>query len=258
MGIHARMAKDPVWAEPIKTLRKKLSLTQADLAAELGVSGMAVSRWERGVQEPPAQYYISMGNMVGWPECWIFWRFAGLRREDVQRVANEVPPRADEIQTHPKQETVSIPVLRIAASDGSGVASNAPMSLSDADIEFHIAVPRWWCTETCQVIGTRVVGRSMSPLIDNGSVVAVDTTEQTKSKLSDKIVIATRDEQSFKIAWLRESRGEYFLAPENREFPPSPISGDSRWRVIGRVLWWITSAPDEKEVTFAGSKGQGD
>lgn len=247
------MAKDPVWAEPIKELRKKLGFTQADLAAELGVSGMAVSRWERGVQEPPAQYYISMGNMIGSPECWIFWRFAGLRREDVQRVAGEPLPRADEIPTQPAQETVSIPVLRIAASDGSGVAFGGPMSLSDADIEFHIGVPRWWCTETCQVVGIRVVGRSMSPLIDNGSVVAVDSTEQTKSKLSDKIVVATRDEQQFKIAWLRESRGEYFLVPENREFPPVPISGDSRWRVIGRVLWWITSAPDETEVKFAGS-----
>jgi SOS-response transcriptional repressor LexA len=247
------MAKDPVWAEPIKALRKKLGFTQADLAAELGVSGMAVSRWERGVQEPPAQYYISMGNMVGSPECWIFWRFAGLRREDVQRVAGEPPPRAEEIPTHPAQETVSIPVLKIAASDGSGPAPAGPMSLSDADIEFHIGVPRWWCTETCQVIGIRVVGRSMSPLIDNGSVVAVDSTEQTKSKLSDRIVIATRDEQQFKIAWLRESRGEYFLAPENREFPPFPISGDSRWRIIGRVLWWITSAPEETEVKFAGN-----
>jgi SOS-response transcriptional repressor LexA len=246
------MAKDPVWAEPIKALRKKLNLTQADLAAELGVSGMAISRWERGVQEPPAQYYISLGNLVGWPECWIFWRFAGLRREDVQRVAGEAP-RADEIQTHPKQDTVSIPVLKVAASDGDRAASPVPMSLSDADIEFHLGVPRWWCTETCQVVAIRVVGRSMSPLIDNGSVVAVDSTEQTKSKLRDKIVVATRDELQFKIAWLRESRGEYFLTPENREFPPLLISGDSRWRIIGRVLWWITSAPDDNEVSLAGS-----
>jgi SOS-response transcriptional repressor LexA len=248
MGIHARMAKEPVWAEPIKALRKKLALTQADLANELGVSGMAVSRWERGVQEPPAQYYISMGNLVGSPECWMFWRFAGLRREDVERVSGEAPPRPEEIATHPPQETVSIPVLKIAASDGSVTASHAPMSLADADIEFHVGVPRWWCTETCQVIGIRVAGRSMSPLIDNGSVVAVDTTEQTKSKLSDHIVVATRDEQAFKIAWLRESRGEYFLTPENREFLPLSISSDSRWRIIGRVLWWITSAPDGKEA----------
>jgi SOS-response transcriptional repressor LexA len=249
------MAKEPVWAEPIKALRKKKGLTQADLAAELGVSGMAVSRWERGVQEPPAQYYISMGNMVGSPECWIFWRFAGLRREDVQRVEGEVPPRAEEIPTHPAQETVSIPVLKVAAGDGSEAMSQGQMSVSDADIEFHVGVPRWWCTEACQIIGIRVVGRSMSPLIHNGSVVALDTAEQAKSKLADRIVIATKDERSFKIAWLRESRGEYFLTPENREFPPVSISGDPRWRIIGRVLWWITAAPDEQESLSAAAKG---
>jgi SOS-response transcriptional repressor LexA len=251
MAIHARMAKEPVWAEPIKALRKKLNLTQADLAAELGVSGMAVSRWERGVQEPPAQYYISMGNMVGTPECWVFWRFAGLRREDVQRVANDAP-KPEDILKAPPQETVSIPVLKIAATDGPGPGPSAPMSLADADIEFHVGVPRWWCTETCQVVGIRVMGRSMSPLIPNGSVVAVDTTEQTKAKLNDKIVVATRDEQSFRIAWLRESRGEYFLSPENREFPPVSVISDPRLRIIGRVLWWITSAPDGSEATLTG------
>jgi SOS-response transcriptional repressor LexA len=246
------MAKEPVWAEPIKGLRKKLDLTQADLAAELGVSGMAVSRWERGVQEPPAQYYISMGNMVGSPECWIFWRFAGLRREDVQRVANEAP-RPEEIQTQPPQETVSIPVLKIAATDVPTPVPGTPMSLGDADIEFHIGVPRWWCTETCQVVGIRVLGRSMSPLIPNGSVVAVDTSEQTKSKLNDKIVVATRDEQSFRVAWLRESRGEYFLSPENREFPPVSVISDPRLRIIGRVLWWITAAPDGRDASLSAS-----
>jgi len=251
MATHARMAKEPVWAEPIKMLRKKLVLTQAQLAAELGVSGMAVSRWERGAQEPPAQYYISMGNLVGSPECWIFWRFAGLRREDVQRVANDAP-RPEDIPTQPPQDTVSIPVLKIAATDGSEPVSSIPMSLADADIEFHIGVPRWWCTETCQVVGVRVMGRSMSPLIPNGSVVAVDTSEQTKSKLSDKIVVATRDEQTFKIAWLRESRGEYFLTPENRDFQAVSVISDPRLRLIGRVLWWITSAPDGQE------KGLGD
>jgi SOS-response transcriptional repressor LexA len=243
------MAKEPTWAEPIKGLRRKLDLTQAALAAELGVSGMAVSRWERGVQEPPAQYYIAMGNMVGSPECWSFWRFAGLRREDVQRVANEPPSHVQEGPPPIPQQDVSIPVLKVAVGEGNGVAAGYPMSLADADIEFHIGVPRWWCTETCQVIALRVSGRSMSPLIHNGSVVAVDTSEQTKSKLRDRIVVATRDEQTFRIGWLRESRAEYFLTPENREFAPVAIGNDSRWRIIGRVLWWITSSPDEDVST---------
>ena len=47
---------------------------------------MAVSRWERGEQEPPANIYIQLGNITGDPECWYFWARAGLHSVDLMRV----------------------------------------------------------------------------------------------------------------------------------------------------------------------------
>ena len=47
---------------------------------------MAVSRWERGIQEPPADCYIKLGDLAGSPDCWIFWERAGLKSSDVMRV----------------------------------------------------------------------------------------------------------------------------------------------------------------------------
>src|SRR5256886_6056153 len=46
---------------------------------------MAISRWERGTQEPSAGGYIGLGNLAGAPLCWYFWGRAGLRAENLRR-----------------------------------------------------------------------------------------------------------------------------------------------------------------------------
>ena len=47
---------------------------------------MAVSRWERGEAQPPADAYIRLGKLAGDPLCWFFWGRAGLNTADVIRV----------------------------------------------------------------------------------------------------------------------------------------------------------------------------
>lgn len=57
MQTAARRAR-PAWAEKIHALRIRFNLSQGDLAQKLNVSAMAVSRWERAINEPPAEAYI--------------------------------------------------------------------------------------------------------------------------------------------------------------------------------------------------------
>ena len=73
----------PDWAVRIEHLRNHLGLSQTGLAQRLEVSAMAVSRWERGVNEPPTSCYIRLGKMAGPPECWYFWQRAGLSKQDL-------------------------------------------------------------------------------------------------------------------------------------------------------------------------------
>jgi len=49
---------------------------------------MAISRWERGINEPSASTYIQLGKMagVGNAECWFFWSRAGLSKSDLKRL----------------------------------------------------------------------------------------------------------------------------------------------------------------------------
>src|SRR2546430_13542717 len=75
------------WASRIIALRRRLGVSQSELGKQLNSSAMAVSRWERGVHEPPANIYIQLGNITGDPECWYFWGRAGLHSGDLKCVS---------------------------------------------------------------------------------------------------------------------------------------------------------------------------
>src|ERR1700736_4892988 len=81
----SRRRSTPEWAEQIEQLRRRLNLSQSRLGQQLQYSAMAISRWERGLQEPPADCYIKLGDLAGNPECWYFWERAGLKSSDVIR-----------------------------------------------------------------------------------------------------------------------------------------------------------------------------
>jgi DNA-binding XRE family transcriptional regulator len=75
------------WATRIEKLRQKLNFSQTDFANQLGVSAMAVSRWERGINEPPAKCYVEMGKLAGTDECWYFWERIGISKRDVAKMS---------------------------------------------------------------------------------------------------------------------------------------------------------------------------
>ena len=74
------------WSRAIETLRRSLKLSQMELGKKLETSAMAVSRWQRGEAQPPADGYIRLGKLAGDPLCWFFWGRAGLNTADVTRV----------------------------------------------------------------------------------------------------------------------------------------------------------------------------
>jgi transcriptional regulator with XRE-family HTH domain len=72
------------WARCIAELRRKLQLTQTELADQVGVTAMTVSRWERGLVEPTAGGYVALGNLAEPKRSWYFWRRAGLNETKVR------------------------------------------------------------------------------------------------------------------------------------------------------------------------------
>src|SRR5579871_2222119 len=66
------------WTSHIRQLLKQLNLTQAGLAARLGISPATVSRWLAGKNEPTAETYVALGNLAGRPDGAYFWERAGI------------------------------------------------------------------------------------------------------------------------------------------------------------------------------------
>lgn len=82
----------PEWARKIQALRQKLGLSQTTFAELLQVSAMAVSRWERGINEPPGEAYIALGKLAGSPDCWFFWERTGLKKSDLEKILRRNSP----------------------------------------------------------------------------------------------------------------------------------------------------------------------
>ena len=245
------------WAKAIQALRVRLKLNQAEFGSRIGFSAIAVSRWERGVEEPPARGYLGLGNLASESNCWFFWERAGLRTENVLHVlptpeefTNIFKPRSFEIVhagAGPKKplgkfQLVAVPLLKLAAASTKGKGDNVTQ-LGDAPMEGMIAAPKDWCPNPANTSCLRVRGNSMSPLIHDGYFVAVDSSPINPDALNGKIVIAWHKDAGLAISRFRRYDHAEVLVPENPEYEAIPISATQPWKVVAKVLWWLGKAP---------------
>src|SRR5260370_14978328 len=170
------------WPRRIAMLRQRLGLSQAALGARLHYSPMAVSRWERGASEPPAQCWIQLGNLAGDPECWSFWSRAGLRSADISRMLPQgraVPGKAQypefEIvvagsgkkdRLSGKMKLVAVPVLLVHAGT-RGEAGDQQTDLDRVPAEAIIAAPEMWCPNPADTSCLHLKGASMRPSLSD-------------------------------------------------------------------------------------------
>src|SRR5579864_8550337 len=165
----------PEWAVQIERLRERLHLNQAGLARLLNVSPMAVSRWERAVNEPEAAYYIHMGTLAGDPDCWYFWQRAGLPASDLKRALRKSKPtRAPQVAGE-DFESLAVPLLGLTA--GTSSAGDTNPNLEQSPVVAKLMAPPEWNEDRQSVRCLRVAGEGMYPLLTDGSVVAVDISE---------------------------------------------------------------------------------
>jgi len=239
------------WAKRILALRRRLQISQSELGKQMNASAMAVSRWERGVQEPPADIYIQLGNLTGDPECWYFWGRAGLTSEDLMRVLPAISSRLRKdrlpslqvvqagvhARRKPPNNLVAIPVLPVVAATHGGKGDPVD-SLDQVHPESMLAAPSDWCPNPTHTSCLRVHGRSMMPLIHDGYIVVVDTSQTNRLKLYGQLVVAASAEHGLVVSRLQRFDRTEVLVPENREYESTAVSTHG-WRVVGKILWWI-------------------
>ena len=254
------MARKPItnlpdWSGKILTFRQHLKLTQGELGKRLKTSAMAVSRWERGDVEPPAEAYIRLGNIADDPLCWFFWGRAGLSTADVMRVmpdasrrwrqgriANVQVVHAGEKSSLDPTRFVAIPILPVHAATPGEIAEEVD-DLDQLKPEALWAAPAEWCPHPARTISLRVKGNSMSPLILDGYIIAVDTSDISRDNVIGKIVVAwnTKEKRLLVSRLIRFDHTDA-LVSDQRENQSVSLANGSTWRIIGKVLWWTGKA----------------
>jgi SOS-response transcriptional repressor LexA len=249
----------PEWAATIVRLRNSLGLNQEVFGESFHCSAMAVSRWERGISEPTSGTYIELGNVAGDPQCWYFWGRAGLSREDLMRVVPRLQERLRQAQipelrivsagTGPRKtgadetlQLVAIPLLKTVAAS-IGEKGDDHEILPDAPVESMIAAPKDWCPNPLTTSCLRVRGNSMSPLIHDGYILAVDFSQNEMRAMDGKIVIAWRKDMGLSVSWLKRYDHTVVLQPENASYGSITLSAKQKWKIVAKVLWWIGKAP---------------
>ena len=244
------------WATSVSELRQRLKLSQADFGQRLHVSAMAVSRWESGNQEPTAGSYIELGNLAGAPICWYFWSRAGLRAEDLTRVIPQLGkrfPQTNRIDfriAHAGSggrklgtpQLVAIPLLKVAVASHGGRGDSSTL-LDDAPVESMIAAPKEWCPNPATTTCLRVRGNSMVPLIYDGYILVVDSSQSDPSELNGKVVIAWHKDMGLMVSRLQLYDHTEVLQPENKEYESIVLNIKHKWKILAKVLWWIGKAP---------------
>jgi SOS-response transcriptional repressor LexA len=243
------------WALKVEEVRRGRELSQADFGNQLGVSAMTVSRWERGVAEPSGETYIRLGNMAGDPLCWFFWKRAGLRLSDVTRVlpgarrrfaASRIPQvhlvhaGTGKKRSLKNLNLVAIPLLPVHAGTRGSEGDN--IDLAEIPAESALAAPTDWCPNPASTMCLRVKGNSMSPLILDGYIIAVDTSNVEKDSLVGQIVVASHKEKGLLVSRLIRFDHMDVLVSDQREYGSVPVTAGSEWRLVGKVLWWTGRA----------------
>jgi SOS-response transcriptional repressor LexA len=248
----------PEWAARILELRRQLQLNQTSFGQRLQSSAMAVSRWERGAQEPPSHSYIEIGNLAGAPGCWYFWGRAGLRGEDVMRVMPGMQRRLRRAHSQDfeivragsgkqkpaeKAQLVTVPLLGIVAASHGESGDDTPF-LDDAPVESMIAAPKEWCPHPSSTSCLRVKGHSMTPTIGDGYIVAADSSQTDRSKLDGKVVIAWNKDRGLTVSRFRRYDHTETLQSENSQYESITLGHkNDNWKIVAKVLWWIGRAP---------------
>ena len=139
-----------------------------------------------------------------------------------------------------KAALVVIPFLPVHA--GTPGAQGDTSDLTDIAPESVLAAPRDWCPNPPSTVCLRVKGESMSPLILDGYIIAVDTSATENDDLVGQIVVAWHRERGLLVSRLIRFDHMDALVSDRREYDAVSITAGYEWRIVGKVLWWTGRA----------------
>lgn len=235
------------WAKEIAALRKQMGLNQSQFADKLRVTQATVSDWENGKHEPQIESYIELANNAEDKSAREFFldQVPGIVGRGLRHGRGMLQPavRVDVVpatgtldgqRLRKAPDAVAITLLRDSAAAGE------PREIERAEIEDTLVMPYRMCPHPEHTVCIRVVGDSMSPVLEDGYIVAVDLLQQELRALYGKMVAARSPSGGVTIKWFVKAGEDRILMPQNIEkHQPLKINKEPGWKILGRVLWWI-------------------
>jgi SOS-response transcriptional repressor LexA len=131
-------------------------------------------------------------------------------------------------------ESIIIPVLKDPAAAGT------PRMINEDEIDFRLTLPRSIIPKGGKLVGLRVPGDSMSPILEKGYIALIDTARHDPENLVDRMV-AVREKDKVTFNWLRFTDGIYMLVPQNTSIHNQVhvIRPGGDWSIVGEVVNWI-------------------
>lgn len=221
-------------SERIKQRMQALGIKRAaELVKATGVSKGSVSQWLSDTTAPTGANLLKLAKVLQvQPE----WLLTGEGPESNAVESKLVPVEWESIAQN-KDEYVTVPLIDVELSAGNGSPSIVEVEQYELPFRRYTLNKQGVSPTSAKV--ARVTGNSMSPLLNDGDVVGVDT---SKTKVIDGDTYAIRDGDLLRVKILIErSDGGLLIRSFNREDYPDEILNkeqrQERVTVIGRV-WW--------------------
>jgi SOS-response transcriptional repressor LexA len=229
-----RQSGDPKLGAKIKELRKILGCDQTRFAALIGVSQAIVSQWEVGRYMPSPMAMLAISRMAGSEKNW--W---------LERAGPEFSDAESTLDAYKKLFTVEGDDNRVIHIHGT--AGAGPNRFPPEQAESKISLPRQWFKGSQGIVGLRVVGDSMAPLIQEGFLVLLDIHDNKDFRSLEDKIVAARNDNGVVIKWLKRMQNAYFLVSHNLDYAPIEVKKDE-YAIVGRVVKWIgqPNAPKRK------------
>lgn len=255
----SQQSSSPEWSSRIRRLLGSSKLTQAALAEHVGVSPATVSRWIKGSLEPSGEIYVALGNLAGSPDGIYFWERAGMEPSsfpdaNLRVVLSSLQVKLKDFKfisgknlsrqvMADQSMAVVIPLLNLTAY-GDRVPPGPHVTLSQAEVEEVLMAPLRWCPHPESVIGMHVAGDSMEPVVPENAIIVVDSAVTERDHLNRQLSVFSHRDLGFKVARFQRLASSDILVSANHKYAPVDVSDASKWKAIGRVLWWMCK--DEK------------
>lgn len=203
----------------IKRLREAGGLTQSQLGANLGVTSVAISRWEGGLNLPKASRLLQLADFFNVNADWL--------KTGIQKVG--------------QRQFVDIPFYRnVSVSAGTGCFCSEEyldgmVSINKESLSKASSLKNLACIS--------VSGVSMEPVIRDGGIVAIDL---GSTNIHDGSVYAIYQNGELRLKRLFNMPLGLKIVSYNTEFSDefydhNTLSLDGTFKIVGRAVWYSSS-----------------